>query len=152
MSRLQAAVFQVLEGFTLSDDVRKILEAAYHSDDSFTQGRAAGLEEAAKRIWIECVVAADDNDLRIYTLLSELRKSILNLSPTPSDAGKDDALLTIARDALEEIALAGMSGSGQESEEGMRDWHARRAWEFIGIAARAKTAIDAAIAAQGEGK
>ena len=44
-------------------------------------------------------------------------------------------------DALEEIALAGMSGTGQESEEAMRDWHARRAWEFIGIAARA---IDAA--------
>jgi hypothetical protein len=67
------------------------------------------------------------------------------LSPTPSDAGKGDALLTIARDALDEIALAGMSGSGQESEEGMRDWHARRAWEFIGIAARAKTEIDAAL-------
>jgi len=53
MSRLQDAVFQVLEGFTLSDDVRKILEAAYHSDDSFTQGRAAGLEEerAAFKQW-----------------------------------------------------------------------------------------------------
>lgn len=48
MSRLQAAVFQVLEGFTLSDDVRKILEAAYYADDTFSQGRAAGLEEAAK--------------------------------------------------------------------------------------------------------
>jgi len=45
--------------------------------------------------------------------------------------------LELAIDALESIALAGMSGSGQESEEGMRDWHARRAWEFIGIAARA---------------
>ena len=44
-------------------------------------------------------------------------------------------------DALEEIALAGMSGTGQESEEGMRDWHARRAWQFIGMAARV---IDAA--------
>lgn len=33
-----------------------------------------------------------------------------------------------ARDALEEIALAGMSGTGMESEEAMRDWHARRAW------------------------
>jgi hypothetical protein len=54
--------------------------------------------------------------------------------------------LQIARDALDEIALAGMSGSGQESEEGMRDWHARRAWEFIGIAARARSAI-AALAA-----
>lgn len=42
-----------------------------------------------------------------------------------------------AIEALEQIALAGMSGTGQESEEGMRDWHARRAWEFIGIAARA---------------
>ena len=29
-----------------------------------------------------------------------------------------------AREALQEIAFAGMSGSGQESEEGMRDWHA----------------------------
>ena len=48
-----------------------------------------------------------------------------------------------AREALQEIALAGMSGSGQESEEGMRDWHARRAWEFIGIASRALAAIDA---------
>jgi hypothetical protein len=66
--------------------------------------------------------------------------------------------LEIARDALAEIALAGMSGSGQESEEGMRDWHARRAWDFIAIAARAKTKIDAAIAqdraarAQGAGE
>jgi hypothetical protein len=45
----------------------------------------------------------------------------------------------VLREALESIALAGMSGCGQESEEGMRDWHARRAWEFIGIAARALT-------------
>ncbi len=45
--------------------------------------------------------------------------------------------LTRAHDALEEIALAGMSGTGQESPEAMTDWHARRAWEFIGIASRA---------------
>jgi hypothetical protein len=45
--------------------------------------------------------------------------------------------LDAAHEALREIALAGMSGTGQESEEGMRAWHARRAWEFIGIAARA---------------
>ena len=62
------------------------------------------------------------------------------------------AAMSVAIDALDEIAFAGMSGSGQESEEGMRDWHARRAWEFIGIAARAKTDVlatmqaDAAIA------
>lgn len=41
------------------------------------------------------------------------------------------------KEALREIALAGMSGTGQESEEAMLAWHARRAWEFIGIAARA---------------
>ena len=51
--------------------------------------------------------------------------------------------LQVALDALDEIALAGMSGTGQESEEGMRDWHARQAWKFISIAARAKTAIQA---------
>lgn len=49
----------------------------------------------------------------------------------------------VMRDALESIALAGMSGTGQESEEGMTAWHARRAWEFIGIAARALTAANA---------
>ena len=50
-----------------------------------------------------------------------------------------------AIDALEEIALAGMSGTGQESEEGMRDWHARQAWKFIGIAARALDPLRTAI-------
>jgi len=38
-------------------------------------------------------------------------------------------------DALETIALAGMSGSGQESEEALNEWRAQRAWEFISIAA-----------------
>ena len=124
------------------------------------QGRAAALEEARK----VCENLGDDYDRReghkwpemksdAYTGCQDCESAIRALisSPTSSDAGKDDAL-TIARDALEEIALASMSGSGQESEDGMRDWHARRAWEFIGIAARAKTAIDAAIAAQGDGK
>lgn len=41
------------------------------------------------------------------------------------------------KEALREIALAGMSGTGMESEEAMRAWHARQAWKFIGIAARA---------------
>lgn len=50
-----------------------------------------------------------------------------------------------AMEALEEIALAGMSGSGQESEEGMRAWHARQAWKFIGIAARALDPLRAAL-------
>lgn len=109
----------------------------------FEQGRAAGLEEAAK---ICDSVNNHDNPMTARDCADAIRA----LSPPPSDAGKDDAL-AIARDALDEISLAGMSGTGQESEEGMRDWHARRAWEFIGIAARAKTAIDAAIAAQGEG-
>ena len=51
-----------------------------------------------------------------------------------------------ALDALEEIALAGMSGTGQETEEGIRAWHARQAWKFIGIAARALDPLRAALA------
>ncbi len=76
-------------------------------------------------------------------------------APVAQPADMREALQA-ARDALEEIALAGMSGTGQETEEGMRAWHARRAWEFIGIAARAldpiRDALDAAPApvAQGE--
>lgn len=45
--------------------------------------------------------------------------------------------LAVALEALEKIAFAGMSGSGVETEEDMSRWHARRAWQFIGIAARA---------------
>lgn len=51
-----------------------------------------------------------------------------------------DAEVTRLRDALREIALAGMSGTGQESQESMTAWHARQAWNFIGIAARALSA------------
>lgn len=68
----------------------------------------------------------------------------------PVDAPTDVERLRAAKDALEEIALAGMSGTGQESEEGMRDWHARRAWEFIGIAARALGDLRATPAGGGE--
>ena len=53
--------------------------------------------------------------------------------------------LKLALDALEEIALAGMSGTGQESERAMTEWHARQAWKFIGIAARQRTAIKEAL-------
>ena len=53
----------------------------------------------------------------------------------------DKQLLEQALEALEEIALAGMSGSGQESQEAMTEWHARKAWKFIGIAARSVSAI-----------
>jgi nitroreductase len=48
-----------------------------------------------------------------------------------------DEALKLALEALEEIALAGMSGTGQESDEAMTAWHARQAWKFIGVAARA---------------
>ena len=58
---------------------------------------------------------------------------------------KDEAL-KIALEALEEIALAGMSGTGQESDEAMIAWHARQAWKFIGIAAHQLTAIKEALA------
>jgi hypothetical protein len=59
---------------------------------------------------------------------------------------KNEAL-KLALEALEEIALAGMSGTGQESEEAMTAWHARQAWKFIGIAARALEPIKQALAA-----
>lgn len=130
MSRLQAAVFQVLEGFTLSDDVRKILEAAYYEDDTFAQGRAAGLEEAADPmpdcprcngsgeeevmdgdgpdahpIMVNCTHCGGVGSLSAAYkhLLAELATAnskyldacgklyFANLSPTSSDAGKDDA-------------------------------------------------------------
>lgn len=56
------------------------------------------------------------------------------------------AVLAAAHDALTEIALAGMSLPMVcgDDEETKNRFHARRAWEFIGIAARAKTEIDAA--------
>lgn len=57
-----------------------------------------------------------------------------------------EGALRIALEALEEIALAGMSGTGMESEDAMTAWHARQAWNFIGIAARAKDAARAALA------
>jgi hypothetical protein len=60
---------------------------------------------------------------------------------------KDEAL-KLALEALEEIALAGMSGSGQESEESITAWHARQAWRFIGIAARALEPIKQTLAAK----
>ena len=58
---------------------------------------------------------------------------------------KKDEALKLVLEALEEIALAGMSGTGQESEEAMTAWHARQAWKFIGIAARALEPIKQAL-------
>ncbi len=57
------------------------------------------------------------------------------------------ALLTTARDALAEIALAGMSlpvVCGDDEQAKMR-FHARQAWTFISVAANAKLDIDAAL-------
>ena len=54
-----------------------------------------------------------------------------------------------ARHALASIALAGMSAPPQMSQDGIEAWHARQAWTFIGIAARALSALNAAIAARG---
>lgn len=70
------------------------------------------------------------------------------------DLAAAQAALAAAHDALTEIALAGMSLPMVcgDDEETKNRFHARRAWEFIGIAARAKTEIDAARAAAGGGK
>jgi hypothetical protein len=58
---------------------------------------------------------------------------------------KENEALKLALEALEKIALAGMSGTGQESDDAMTEWHARQAWKFIGIAARALTPIKEAL-------
>lgn len=76
-------------------------------------------------------------------------KAAVGASVQPVQASLSDEPVRLALDALEEIALAGMSGTGQESEEGMRAWHARRAWEFIAIAARARDEVRTALATKG---
>jgi len=55
-------------------------------------------------------------------------------------------LLQQTLDALEKIAMAGMSPAECMSEEEKTRWHAQRAWQFIGIAARALDPLRAAIA------
>lgn len=79
----------------------------------------------------------------------EKHLAAVGASVQPVQASLSDEPVRLALDALEEIALAGMSGTGQESEEGMQAWHARRAWEFIGIAARARDEVRAALATKG---
>jgi hypothetical protein len=74
---------------------------------------------------------------------------------TPTPEGEDvthphTKALAEAIDALESIALAGMSGTGQESDGAMTAWHARRAWEFIRTAARALEPARAALASPQE--
>ena len=54
--------------------------------------------------------------------------------------------LTLALEALESIALAGMSPSPEMSDGHIDAWHARQAWRFIGIAARALDPIKEALA------
>ena len=86
--------------------------------------------------------------LALHTENAQLRAE---LEAVRRDARIVSASMFTAIDALDEIALAGMSGTGQESEEGMTAWHASQAWKFIGIAARAKSAIDAAQAERAKG-
>lgn len=56
----------------------------------------------------------------------------------------------IALEALENIALAGMSPSPEMSDGGVEAWHARQAWRFIGIAARALEPLRKAIKDEAE--
>lgn len=101
MSRLQAAVFQVLEGFTLSDDVRKILEAAYYADDTFAQGRAAGLEEERKAFeeWFNQDRAGLPLSSTTAAITWRTWQARAALSSS-SDAGKDDARDTVRLDFM----------------------------------------------------
>lgn len=90
-------------------------------------------------------ITTDPQMVEAMAQASGLKVRPLYTAPAPSES----EALQVAIDALDEIALAGMSGSGQESEEGLRDWHARRAWQFISIAALAKDKI-AALSASGQ--
>ena len=64
----------------------------------------------------------------------------------PTDA-LDAKRMEIALDALAEISLAGMSlpmaAGGDEDGEQVQRFHAAQAWQFIGIATRARAAIAA---------
>lgn len=122
--------------FETDDDQRETAVCISWAPDGMTKGDDDEALPAGLRVWY-----ADMPEEGCIPLLDEFEAP-------PAIAAVDP--LEVARDALAEIALAGMSGCGQESEEGMRDWHARRAWDFIGIAARAKTAIDEALAASKE--
>jgi nitroreductase len=59
---------------------------------------------------------------------------------------KEQEALKLALEALEKIALAGMSPSPEMCDNGRDAWHARQAWSFIGIAARALDPIKEALA------
>lgn len=60
--------------------------------------------------------------------------------PTPQGVTLREAL-----DLIDEIVLAGMSGTGMESKEAMNEWHAQQAWKFIRIAAKAKEKLKSAL-------
>ena len=59
-----------------------------------------------------------------------------------------DEVLKLALEALEKIAMAGMSPSPEMSDGHINAWRARQAWRFIGIAARALDPIKEALAQQ----
>ncbi|MRT30840.1 hypothetical protein [Herbaspirillum sp. CAH-3] len=127
-----------------------------------TQGRAAGLEEAAK----VCENLGDDYDRReshkwpemksdAYTGCQDCESAIRALitSPTPSDAGKDDALELDAkryrwlRDQMAYVAVHPHHKDLPIAE--------RTGWTIRLVTGNDESmdaAIDAAIAAQGEGK
>jgi hypothetical protein len=128
------------------------IDANKCSSDVFAHGVSVGLFDIPKQTandLCQSLTASTGHQHDWHYIAGRVHIKVL-APPTPPVQPASEAL-TIAVDALDEIALAGMSGSGQESEEGMRAWHARRAWEFIGIAARAKEAVKALTAAQAEG-
>lgn len=107
---------------------------------AFTQGRAAGLEEAAR-------VVTD------YDAARQIRA----LSPTPSDAGTDDAL---ELDAKRHRWLRNESWAGYNQSKGKPQvfetvtmvLDGARNFKCILAEEALDDAVDAAIAAQGEGK
>ena len=118
---------------TIRTDVRHIAKSLYASaaidfDGNFVKAATKLIDQAQEIQRLEAANAALMREAWDWSKVLEAEIA------TNTALKKTNAeLLT----ALEEIALAGMSSTGQETEEALHAWHARRAWKFIGIAARA---------------
>jgi len=96
-----------------------------------------------RRFWPSAPV---DGSVYSMAQVDEIRWACFEAGKRSITAANHLKPLAIATDALDSIALAGMSGTGFESADGMQRWHADRAFEFIRIAAIARSEMDAAIA------
>jgi hypothetical protein len=102
-------------------------------------GAHAGMDEN-NRYWVAMKRARDALEAAIRTELQESFAAGMSCRPASvqpaaqAELASENELLV---DALESIAWAGMSPPSEMSQNSVEAWHARQAWKFIGIAARA---------------